>query len=296
MSGIAIFRQILMIMVSFLVVFVIGWWGALSLLPVVLPVTHDTHIVLAIPISHESINLYFFALSTVDHRIQAAQIPLSLEVVVHGKQQTLASWISTASDVSPVARQSELSLALGLPLDEVVWLTPEQAALMTNLHAPLSPQTGRDWWWQVARLAGDTQHWSWWAFAHRTNDDRFEVEDAQHLATTQAWQSYRQKVSRASAFVQCPIAVVNTTAKRGLATELTTILDTAKMHVVRISDVSTVAEQSRVLVDPDAIECFDQARLVAKLSPLNNKIEQDEAIPRQYRAKIVWLVGADIAN
>lgn len=288
--------QVLIIVGAVLSLLGLLWWGMWSVLPIVLPVARDTHLVLEVPISSERVNTYLFALSVADHRVKVTDLPGLLPMSDSTQAATLQRWSLASLQESPLPKRAALSRALGIPIDQVLTLPFTPALGSSWANSMTSSDQAKKMWWQIVNISkmrieeSRRSRWSWWAFLATTRGEKWEFF---RPTDTEEWATLRPKLQRAAAYTRCTVAVVNTTTERGLATELSEILENAGMKVMRVTDSSTKEAVSRIILDPAAPECQGQAELVSVVSPERIVVVHSDQLPKLYRANIVWLVGEE---
>lgn len=95
----------------------------------------------------------------------------------------------------------------------------------------------------------------------------------------------------------CSVAVVNTTRANGLATRLSNILEKSGVEVVRTTD--SIWDQPTTAVyyaEDSAQECESVLGVVQSVSPVSLVKNIDEVKPTQYRAKVVFFIGNELAE
>lgn len=95
----------------------------------------------------------------------------------------------------------------------------------------------------------------------------------------------------------CSVAVVNTTRINGLASQLSNILEKSGVDVVRTTDSIWDKSETAIYQAPsENDECGSIAKIIQSVSPVALQTNSDEAKPTQYRAKIVFFIGDEVAN
>lgn len=95
----------------------------------------------------------------------------------------------------------------------------------------------------------------------------------------------------------CSVAVVNTTKINGLATKLSNVLEKSGVEVVRTTD--SIWDQSATAIyyaDESALECESVINVIQSVSPVKLLKNTDEVKPTQYRAKVVFFIGNELAE
>lgn len=95
----------------------------------------------------------------------------------------------------------------------------------------------------------------------------------------------------------CSVAIVNTTRTNGLASQLSNILEKSGVEVVRTTDSIWDKSTTAIYQTPDENgECDSVVKIIQSVSPVVLQTSFDETKPTQYRAKIVFFIGDELAS
>jgi hypothetical protein len=93
----------------------------------------------------------------------------------------------------------------------------------------------------------------------------------------------------------CPVAVINATSASGLAANFSLMLERSQFAVIRKANLSADYQQSQVIYDTQNLDCqflLDRLDRFGKFQ-IN---QQDQAVLSEYRAKMVIILGEDLAS
>lgn len=91
----------------------------------------------------------------------------------------------------------------------------------------------------------------------------------------------------------CTLAIVNTTEETGLAGQLATILEQSGVRVVKITDTSTLQENSSLKTGQDRPECAWIVPLITAWFYSDLTVSQSAEVEKSYRAWGVVFIGTD---
>ncbi len=151
------------------------------------------------------------------------------------------------------------------------------SSLTTASHTKL---TKADFWRQA---------WWWW---HLQNISSTQLAE-KSFSDQEKWDSYELQRDIQVNAQPCSIAVVNTTPKPGLATDIGAILERSGLFVARLTTNRTDTQNSLILTKGD-VECESVISLLKQLTPNSKEAVIDEAAATRYRASVVLLIGNDL--
>ena len=97
-------------------------------------------------------------------------------------------------------------------------------------------------------------------------------------------------------YEDCPVAVVNTTNKAGLAAEMSTILEKTGAVVVRIVDQSSPYQLSTFSYEAYNLACQALVDRAQALFPTQIVKQDNYKLRQEYRADLVIFIGEDLAK
>ncbi len=191
---------------------------------------------------------------------------------------------------------------------------------------PLLKMEKKDEHFILATFSNIFQHSVTEFFGHQSNEERLDkwklikMLSKQRSTWALAWQIY--KLNSASLTIervenwqdwekalnsqligkvddQCSVAVVNTTKTNGLASQLSGILEKSGVDVVRTTD--SIWDQSTTAIyqaegEPENSECDSIIKIIQSVSPVKLGVNIDKTKPTQYRAKVVFFIGDELAD
>jgi len=259
------------------VVLLIGYLLTFSIiLPNLLPVSHDEIVVLTAnyPIAkNQPVTLVRF-------------IPQSRQLVV--AKGVLPQLGLTDEELSQVL----LSWQLGVPVDR--WLTSGEAELDSSPVVTIFWELLLD---QKANNISVKDRLSWWLLVRSLPQSQITTVSA---TDQKNWSRAQRSLLEGRDTSQCPVAIVNTTTQKGIATQLSTILEAGGNVVIKVTDTQEIAEQTQIQVDDRATECLlIGQRLVSFItqtgeSDTSQRLKTEAGLVAQYRAPIVIRVGKDL--
>lgn len=196
-----------------------------------------------------------------------------------------------------LAAQLPLSWQLGAPVDRYV-------EIETPLHID-QPSTLTATFWNLVQNQKNNQvsirdRVSWWLLARSAG----QSQTTTHLIEKPTqWSQARRLLQADRENHQCSIAIINTTTQKGLATQLSSILEEAGQVVVKVADTRETGEQTKLLVDQASTECLPVAAHLTSFITLTGASDPalqapilQDGLLNQYRAPIVVTIGSDLST
>lgn len=178
------------------------------------------------------------------------------------------------------------SQAIGVGASEVI-TTVEPAADLATLEAT------KKWWWQTA-IANVSHHWQAWRW-YWAADQVGLYGVAFHGRITVADLGREVRMLPDWLDNECSIAVVNTTAVSGLASQMARVLENGQLRVIRVTDSKQPADATELIMNDQAAErCVRAMQGVKTVLPLEPQLVENQEAANQYRADIVVLLGKDV--
>lgn len=205
-------------------------------------------------------------------------------VGTHGEYQLRAVYPLLEQEGYTAHEQSSFfAFIFGTVIDEVISLssTAETPAELRN-HVLRS--------WQDKQVPLLKALALWWLL-YTVDDDSPTVHQ---ITTWDEWQAASEELMPASLLQNCSVAVINSTPQKGLAQAFNQVLEREGVEVIRLASVSETQEKS-VLVAVDE-SCSTVAEKIKKIAPVTLEIQYDAAPEKEYRAKILLMIGKDIGN
>ncbi len=94
----------------------------------------------------------------------------------------------------------------------------------------------------------------------------------------------------------CSLAVINTTPATGLATKMSTLLESSNVRVIRVSDSNFSQPETTLFTKQDQSGCNEVFTHLTGLWPWEVAIKVDEKMVNQYRADGVIVLGNDFPH
>lgn len=95
----------------------------------------------------------------------------------------------------------------------------------------------------------------------------------------------------------CPIAVINTTSKSGLATVTAKIFEQSRLSVLRVTDDPTNLPESIISVTAEKKHpCYRLAKRLRTIFPNSVKLVDQPQLRQEHRADMVIVLGGDLAE
>lgn len=96
---------------------------------------------------------------------------------------------------------------------------------------------------------------------------------------------------------QCSVAIVNASQTDGLASRLSKILENSGVEVVRTTDSIWDEPKTALYVSPDEVEkCQPVIAAIQAVSPMILSQQLDQTKSTQYRARLVFFLGNELAD
>ena len=115
------------------------------------------------------------------------------------------------------------------------------------------------------------------------------------IETLEDWQKKLAQRSSSKVNESCTVAIVNATARAGLAGDLAMILENSGVEVVRVTNNSWGNAETNLYLD-DLDSCPLVKNRVQSFSPVNLKQVVDTSKTSQYRASLVLFIGDEVAQ
>jgi hypothetical protein len=101
--------------------------------------------------------------------------------------------------------------------------------------------------------------------------------------------------SLSASFFDCPVALINTTAATGLASNMAKVLEQSAFSVVKKDSNRDNLSQTKILYDKDAKACAGVLKKLGDFLPFS-LLEADQAATKLMRSSIVIYIGEDLAQ
>jgi hypothetical protein len=291
----SIFKKIMLIIIGILALAGVGYGLFREILPSLLPLNDNKNIVIVSSNKDQLANEILVAhFRPNDSVITAVKIPAEQSVTVaggFGEYPLRSVWqLLDMEKKDDAFIRSAFSFAVGEVIDGVVVTTepvipssqPElQKVLRSALyHGSISGLSRRD---QISLMF----------FAEQLPSEKVKLKT---LESWEAWTHYRSELSLQFPEADCPVAVVNTTQKSGLAAAVSEVVEQTGYTVVQVTDNPELEPHSRVAFASDSEMCGPKAALLSHLFPQKVPVQADAALTQTYRAKIILELGEDIES
>lgn len=189
------------------------------------------------------------------------------------------------------------AVSVGMIIHHVMALSISDQ-LQQAAQVDLSRETVLQSLWQTALIHSMSNplyllHTMWWLaniqFTAQLNIQERIFESADD------WAQYMPQRDMQLTNQPCSIAVVNTTPSSGIATDLANVLERSGLFVARTTQTATNISQSMLLAE--SIDgCEEVIEHVSTLIDASQKVTFNEDVTARYRARVVLLVGQDLAS
>ncbi len=183
-----------------------------------------------------------------------------------------------------VFRRAAMSQSLGVVANDVV-------------EAPVFPtqfQTKDDitkWWWEsMTKQPMSARMWlRWYWFAKNVPINNISIK------TLNSIDELRQTVSTLPDWSDdgCSVAIVNSTAQAGLASQFSRALETSQLRVIRVTDTNQPQEKTTIIMAESNEACQRAQASLESITPVSVIIENNLQKANQYRADVVLVLGTD---
>ncbi len=187
---------------------------------------------------------------------------------------------------SPDFVRAAYSQAIGVGASDII-TTVEPTSDLTTLEAT------RKWWWQTAwaNVSHHWQAWQWYWAADQVGS--YGVTFHGQVPVANLGREVRLLPDWLDS--ECSIAVVNTTAVSGLASQLARVLENGQLRVIRVTDSKQPSDVTQLVMNNQAAgRCQRAMHGVETVLPLEPHAVENQEAANQYRADIVVLLGKDV--
>lgn len=238
------------------------------------------NIVLIPPVIDGKVNSFIFAsiIAKSNNNVTLVSVPINAELSIAPKSQLLG--------VDPVVdqlRSAQATVQLGLLVDEV-WDGNALPRALGKEELLANWKTGEDRW---------RSQWEWWRVRLGLSSDGTTIHQTKSLTSLA---DLKVGVPVGDQVHKCSLAIVNTTAKPGVASGLTQLFEKLGLVVVRVTDNQTNRPNSHLLLSEDTIACRQLQSVVEHVSPQPLDVVIDHDSAESYRAAAVFFIGEGTAN
>lgn len=238
------------------------------------------NIVIIPPVIGGKVNSFIFAsiIAESNNNVTLVSVPITAELMIAPKSQLLGADVALDR-----LRSAQATAQVGLLVDEV-WDVPMlprafgKEELLAHWTNPNNQVTGQ---------------WKWWRIRLGLSADNTTIHQHAELSSLA---ELKIGVPVGDQVRKCSLAIVNTTAKAGVASGLTQLFEKLGLVVVRVTDNQTNRPNSHLLLSEDSLACRQLQEVVEHVSPepLDVVIDHDSA--ESYRAAAVFFIGEGTAN
>lgn len=149
-------------------------------------------------------------------------------------------------------------------------------------------------WQLVSLLAKNRQTWPLALSLSKLDDANFVFKQVGEWGE---WEKIQDKQLLTKINDQCSVAIVNASQINGLANQLSKILENSGVEVVRTTDSIWDEPKTALYVSPDeAAKCQQVIAAIQAVSPVILPQQLDQAKSTQYRARIIFFIGNELAD
>jgi len=257
------------------------------------PLTEDEHLLLvSSEINGRTPVIVGVVIAPASSRVTVVSLPVEEKVPVmggYGEYQLGAVWpLLKTNQRQPEFIRAAYSVGLEYP-----WTVVMQTEAAASYQAP--PDLQRLLWsvlWRPQPHASWRQRAAWYFYIRNYNLSQVdELKPSTLSELSRLWSQLPQPVNLEA----CAVAVVNTTATAGLASQVTTVLEHSQVLVVKTTDSTQRAVETGLSIESEG-NCAQVTRLIQAVMPRKLLPHPNPVLTTEYRAKQVLLIGEDVAQ
>lgn len=149
-------------------------------------------------------------------------------------------------------------------------------------------------WQLIELLAKNRQTWPSAFRLSKLDEANFVFRQ---VGEWEEWEKVQEKQLLTKINDQCSVAIVNASQINGLASRLSKILENSGVEVVRTTDSIWDEPKTALYVSPaEAAKCQEVIAAIQAVSPVILPQQLDQAKSTQYRARIIFFIGNELAD